>query len=64
MELYKQTMKETFKLILVARRRGAFRVSDHGCDELADDNIFIRDVIAGASGGRRGRRYPDYQKGL
>ena len=55
-------MSQTLKQVreLVARRE--VRVSDHGYDELAQDNIFVSDVLAGASAAVVVEDYPDFGK--
>jgi hypothetical protein len=56
-------MSVTLKRIcrLVGRRE--VYVSDHGYDELANDNILIQDVLAGATDAIVIEDYPDYYKG-
>ena len=53
-------MSETLKRIheLVGRRE--VYVSDHGFDELANDGIFIQDILAGVSDAIVIEDYPDY----
>jgi hypothetical protein len=56
-------MSETLKRVreLVGRREVC--VSDHGYDELANDSIFIQDILAGVLDGIVIEDYPDYYKG-
>ena len=56
-------MSQTFQVIreLVARRE--VRISAHGYDELAADDILVRDIVAGVEEGVVVEEYPDYPKG-
>ena len=56
-------MSATFEIIkrLVARRE--VRISEHGYDELAQDNILAIEVVSGVEGGQLVEDYPDYPKG-
>ncbi len=38
-------------------------MSDHGYDELAEEDIFLRDIMAGVSKGIVVEDYPEYPKG-
>jgi len=42
-------MSSTFEKIKGLIAQGKIRISEHGYDELAEDNIFARDVIEGVS---------------
>ena len=55
-------MSQTFEKIRRLVARNEVRVSVHGYDELADDNILVRDVMAGVEGAVFIEDYPDYHK--
>jgi hypothetical protein len=42
---------------------GKVRVSEHGYDELAEDALSAREVVAGVPGGIVVEEYPDFAKG-
>jgi len=48
-------------LELVARRK--IRISDHGYDELAADQIFVKDIVESAKTAVVVEDYPEYPKG-
>ncbi len=56
-------MSQTFRLIqeLVVRRE--VKISAHGYDELAADDILVRDILASVRDGVVVEDYPDYPKG-
>jgi hypothetical protein len=56
-------MSQTFRLIqeLVVRRE--VKISAHGYDELAADDILVRDILASVQDGVVVEDYPDYPKG-
>jgi hypothetical protein len=56
-------MSSTFELILDLIDRKEVLVSDHGYDELAEDDILVKEVLDGASAALMVEDYPDYPKG-
>jgi hypothetical protein len=56
-------MSETFERIIELVKQRQTVISDHGYDELAADDIYIRDVIAGVVNGVVVEDYLDYPKG-
>ena len=57
-------MNKTLQRILSLVSKGEVRISDHGYDELAEDNIFARNIIDGVREAIVVENYPDYPKGL
>jgi hypothetical protein len=56
-------MSQLLQQILDLIDRGEVRISAHGYDELAEDDILVRDVIAGVSDAVVVENYPRYPKG-
>ncbi|MDA2936796.1 DUF4258 domain-containing protein [Acidobacteria bacterium AH-259-A15] len=56
-------MSKTFEQIRDLLGHGEVRISDHGYKELADDQIFVRDIMADVSNAVVVEDYPDYPKG-
>ena len=56
-------MSDTFQRILTLVRNGEIRISEHGYDELAEDGLGVRDVIAGIGNAIIIEDYPSYHKG-
>lgn len=56
-------MSKTLQRVLVLVANGDVRISDHDYDELVEDDIFAREIIAGVGGAVVVEDYPDYPKG-
>ncbi len=56
-------MSKTLQRIRELVGSGEVRISDHGYDELAEDGIFAREVIASVREAILIEDYPDYPKG-
>lgn len=56
-------MSDTFRRILDLIQRKEVRVSDHGYDELMEEDIVVRDVLSGVRQAMVVEDYPEYPKG-
>ena len=56
-------MSKTYKAILELIERKEIIISNHGYDELADDLIFVRDILAGIKEAVVVEDYPEYPRG-
>jgi hypothetical protein len=56
-------MSRTLEQIKVLVAKGQVRISEHGYDELAADDLFVRDVVAGMPAAELVEDYPDFPKG-
>jgi hypothetical protein len=56
-------MSETFDKVCALVERAEVKISDHGYDEMSDEDILAREVLAGASEGIVVEDYPTYAKG-
>jgi len=56
-------MSRTLERIRELVTRREVQVSDHGYDELADDNLFVDDILAGLAAAVVVEDYPVYHKG-
>ena len=56
-------MSDTFRRIIDLVRNGEVRISEHGYDEIAEEGLFVRDIVSDMSNGRLVEDYPDFPKG-
>ncbi|BBO83936.1 hypothetical protein DSCO28_45020 [Desulfosarcina ovata subsp. sediminis] len=56
-------ISKTLEQIMALVKRKEVMISDHGYDELAEDAIFVKDIISGVANGVVVEDYPDYFKG-
>jgi Domain of unknown function (DUF4258) len=56
-------MSMTFDKVRALIQRGEVRLSDHGYDEMSEEGILARDVLAGVFDGVVVEDYPKYAKG-
>lgn len=56
-------MSETLKRVRELVANGAVRISAHGYDELALDDIIVNDIVGGVHNCTVIEDYPDYAKG-
>ena len=56
-------MSETLETVLQLVQQDQVLVSEHGYDELTEDNIYIQDILDGVVEGFVVEDYPDFTKG-
>ena len=52
-------MSDTLAQVQALARRGLVRISAHGYDELAEDGIFVEELVAGVDTAQIVEDYPD-----
>lgn len=61
--IFGSKLSETFKSIQKLVQEDHVRISEHGYDELAADDILVREIINGIVDGVVVEDYPEYPKG-
>jgi len=56
-------MSETFEKIKKLVKRNKIKISEHGYEEIAEEGIFIKDIVADIDNGTMVEDYPEYPKG-
>jgi hypothetical protein len=56
-------MSKTLELVLDLIKQKKVLISDHGYDQLAEDDIFVGEILDGATEAIMVEDYPDYPKG-
>lgn len=56
-------MSRTLEKIIALAERHEIRISDHGYEELANDGIFVRDIVKSLPEAELLENYPDFHKG-
>lgn len=56
-------MNNTIQMVLDLVERREIKISSHGYDELAEDGILVKDIIAGIKDAKVIEDYPNYPKG-
>jgi len=56
-------MSKTFERILKLIRQGSVVISEHGYEELSEEDIIVEDILASALDGVVIEDYPEYLKG-
>ncbi|MCK4249763.1 MAG: DUF4258 domain-containing protein [Candidatus Omnitrophica bacterium] len=56
-------MTKTFEKIKQLVVKNEIKISEHGYDEIAEDDIFVKDIITGVNDGVVVEDYPKYFKG-
>ena len=56
-------MSQTFEKIISLIGRRKVIITNHGYDELADDGLLVKDILASVANGKVVEDYPEYPKG-